>query len=78
MLGARLQLQSKFELQLYYYIYFQTSTLWKGMNSLILPSYGLNSITTLFCKDGFGIKLFMNIDMGKVDIPLNKETKPNL
>ena len=25
-----------------------------------------------FYKDGFGIKLFM-----KVDVPLNKETKPN-
>ena len=30
----------KFELQLCYYIHFQTNTLGKGMNPLILPSIG--------------------------------------
>ena len=37
---------NKFELQSQYYIHFQIITLGKGMNSLILPSSGLSSITT--------------------------------
>ena len=30
----------KFKPQLYYYIHFQTNTLWKGMNLLIPPAMG--------------------------------------
>ena len=35
------------ELQLHNYIYFQINILGKGMNSLMPPSYGLNSTTTV-------------------------------
>ena len=36
---------SKFELQLHYYVHFQTNLV-KGMNPPYPPSYGLNSTTT--------------------------------
>ena len=42
---------SKLELLLDYYIHFQTNTLRKGMNSLIPPSYGLNSITAILLQE---------------------------
>ena len=32
--------ESEFELQSYYYVYFRTNTLRKGMNPLILPAGG--------------------------------------
>ena len=46
---------SEFELQLCYYIHFQTNTLRKGMNSLIIPtpSYGLYSTTTVLLQGWF-------------------------
>ena len=47
---------SDFKLYSQSYIYFQTNSLRKVMNLLILPSYELNSATCVFCKDGFGIK----------------------
>ena len=43
----------------------------KGMNPVISSSYDLNSTTTLFLQ-GFGIKYST-----KVDMSLNKDTKPN-
>ena len=62
---------NKFKLQSCYDIHFWTNTLGKGMILLILPSYGLNYITAVVLKDGFGIKW-----PAKVDMPLNK-TKNN-
>ena len=61
---------------LYYNIPFQTNTLKRAKNLLLTTwDYGLNSTTTVFFlffyKDGFGIKYVM-----KVDMSLNKETKP--
>ena len=47
-----------------YKVHFWTNTFGKGMNPLIPLLF--------FSKDGFSIKL-----SGKVDMPLNKETKPN-
>ena len=38
---------SEFKLQLRYYVHFQTNTLGKGMNPPYLPSYVLNSSTTI-------------------------------
>ena len=35
---------SKFQLQLCFYIHFQTNTLWKGMNLTYPSSYGLKPI----------------------------------
>ena len=37
----------EFVLQSRYYVHFRANTLGKGMNPLILPSYGLNSTTTV-------------------------------
>ena len=65
---------SEFVLQLRYYVHFRANTLGKDMNPLILPAMGLNStITVLLRKNGFVIEWPIRIDM-----PLNKETKPNL
>ena len=65
--------ESKFKLQLHFYIHFWTNILEKSMDSLSShPSYGLVPLL-FFYKDDFGIKLFMNLDM-----PLNKEAKPNI
>ena len=47
---------SEFEPQSRYYDPFRTNTLGKGMNPLILLSYGLNSITAVLLEDGSGIK----------------------
>ena len=58
---------SKFKLQSCYYIHFQTNILWKGMNSLIPPCYGLNSSTTSL-RMALALKKNMN-----ADILLNKE-----
>ena len=44
-------LASEFELKLRYYVQFWTNTLGKGMNPFILPSYGLNSATTVLLKE---------------------------
>ena len=41
---------SDFDLQLRHYIHFQTNTLRKGMNLLILSSYGLNCTTTVLLQ----------------------------
>ena len=61
---------SEFKIQLLYYIHFQTNNLGKGMNLLILPAMG--EIVPLFIwKDCFGTKYPTRVDM-----PLNKETKP--
>ena len=38
---------SEFKLQWHYYVYFQTNTLGKSMNSLIPLSYGLNTVSTV-------------------------------
>ena len=63
----------EFELKSRYYIHFRTSTLGKGMRSLLrLPSHGLNITLISLKKSGFGITYSM-----KVDMALNKETKPN-
>ena len=64
--------ESEFELQVRYYVHFRTNTLRKNMNSLIpTSSYVLNSTTTVNNID-FYIRLSL-----KVDMPLNKECKPN-
>ena len=64
---------NEFELQSRYYVHFRTIILWKGTNFLNpaiiawivpLPSFWMN---------GFGIK-----QPTKVDMPLNKETKPEM
>ena len=39
--------EREFVLQSSYCVHFQTNTLEKGMNPFILPSYGLNSTTTV-------------------------------
>ena len=62
---------SKFELQLLYYVQFQTNTLEKGMNPLILPAMSEIVPLLFFWKVSFGIE-----QPRKVDMPLNKETKP--
>ena len=67
---VELRPRSKFELQLYYYVHFQTNTLGKGMNPLILLVMDLILSLLFFCKDGFGIKY-----PTKFDMPLNKETE---
>ena len=46
---------SKFELQLRYYIHFQTNTLGKGMNPLVFPAMGWIVPLLFFHKDDFGI-----------------------
>ena len=46
--------ESEFELQLFYYVYFWTNTLGKSMKPI--PSYGLNSITTVLYMADFGIR----------------------
>ena len=66
-------LGSKFKPQSHHYVPFQNNTLWKGMNPYIPSAMGLMSPLLFFCKDTFSIKYFM-----KVDMPLNKETKPNV
>ena len=47
--------ESEFELQSSYYIHFQTNTLKKGMNLLILLTMSL-IVPLLFLKYGFGVK----------------------
>ena len=42
---------NKFKLHSCYYVHFQANTLGKGMNILILPSYVLNSTTTVFLQE---------------------------
>ena len=65
---------SEFELPSRYYVYFQTNTFWeRHWTSLILLAMGLVVSLLFFNKDGFGIKW-----PSKVDMPLKKETKPNL
>ena len=41
---------SEFELQLRYYIHFQTNTLWKRYKSPYTPGYGLNSTTAILLE----------------------------
>ena len=62
-------LESQFELQSCSYIHFRTNTFVKGKSPLNYP--GMVSLLFFF-KDGLGIKHTM-----KVDMSLNKETKPN-
>ena len=59
---------SEFELQSRYDAHFRTDTLGKGMKPPYPPSYGLNSTTTVYFEGRIWHK--------KVDMPLNKETKP--
>ena len=47
---------NKFKLQSHYYIHFQTNTLGKGKNPLILPAMGKIVPLPFFKKDAFGIK----------------------
>ena len=42
--------ESKFYLHLSNYIHFRIYILWKGMNSLIFASYGLNSTNTVLLQ----------------------------
>ena len=42
--------ESEFKLQTHYYNHFWINTLGKGMNLLILPSYGLNSTLTVLLQ----------------------------
>ena len=60
--------EREFVLQSHYYVQFRANTLGKGMNPLILSAMGW-IVQLLFF---FGIK-----KSTKVDVPLNKETKPN-
>ena len=48
------------------------NTLGKGMNPLIPPDLGLILLLLSFYENRFGIK-----ESTKIDMPLNKETKPN-
>ena len=63
---------SKFEFKSRYYVHFRANTLEKGMNPLILSAMGQIVSLMFFLENGFGIK-----QPSKVDMPLNKETKPN-
>ena len=56
----------KFELKTHF------NTPGKGVNHLILPIIGY-IVSLLFFLDGIGTKLPRN-----VDVPLNKETEPNI
>ena len=47
---------SEFDLQSCYYVHFQTNTLRKGMNPLILPAMGWIVSLLFFLENGFGIK----------------------
>ena len=58
---------SKFEPQLRYHVQFRSTTLWECSEVPYLPSYRLNSTTTVL-QNGFGIKWPI-----KVEMPLNKE-----
>ena len=58
---------SKFEVQLPCYIHFLTNTLWKNMNSLIPPSYGLDNITAVVLQGWFRYEITHEI----------KDTKPD-
>ena len=42
---------SEFEHHSPYYVHFRTNTLGEGVNPLITPSYGLNSVTTVFKQE---------------------------
>ena len=65
---------SEFELQLCYYIHFQTNTLGKSMNhSPSPPSYGLDNITTVQLEEW----LWHYITYDGWYVIKNKETKPN-
>ena len=63
---------NEFDLKSHYYIHFQINPLQKDMNPLIPPVMSQIVSMLFFNMDGFGIKYPMKIDM-----PLNKETKPN-
>ena len=63
---------NEFKLQSHDYIHFQTNTPGKGMNLLISPAMGWKIPLLLFYKDSFSIESPM-----KVNMPLNKPTKPN-
>ena len=58
----------EFVLQSRYYIHFRANTLGKGIETPYPPSYGLNSTTRRMA-------LALN-NLKRVDMPLNKETKP--
>ena len=59
----------EFVLQSRYYVHFQTNILGKGMNPLILPAM------YHYCSSR-RMTLALN-NLKRVDMPLNKETKPN-
>ena len=61
----------EFKLQSFYYVHFRANTLGKGMKPLILSAMGQIAPLLFFFENGFGIKW-----PTKVDMPLNKETKP--
>ena len=61
---------SEFELQSRYYVDFRANTLGKDMNPLILSAMGYIVPLLFFYENGFSIK--------KIDMPLNKETKPTV
>ena len=63
---------SRFVLQLWYNVHFRSNTFGKGMNPFILLDKGKIVRLLFFWENGFGIK-----SPTKVDMPLNKETKPN-
>ena len=54
---------SEFELQSCYYVHFQTNTLGKDMNLLILQAIGQIIPLLFFSKDGIGIKWPTKVDM---------------
>ena len=58
----------EFVLQSRYYVNFRANTLGKGMSPLILPYH--------YCSSR-RMDLALN-NLKRVDMPLNKETKPNL
>ena len=62
---------SEFDPQPRYYVHFRTNTLGKGMNPLIVLAICYIVPLLFFYENGFGIKW-----PTKVDMPLNKETKP--
>ena len=63
---------SSFEIQSCFLGHFLTNTLRKSINPFISPGRGLILLLLQCYKVGFCIKLYK-----KVDMPLNKETKPN-
>ena len=64
---------NEFEFQSRYYVHFRRKYPWERYEPPYPPSYGLDSTTTVLLGR---LALALN-NLQRVDMPLNKETKPN-